>query len=29
MGMEKTTGGFGEKVYQGSGPFELKFKKYP
>jgi hypothetical protein len=29
LGFEKTSGGNGEKVYQGSGPFELVFKKYP
>ncbi len=29
IGMEKTFGGFAERVYQGSGPFTFSFKQYP
>jgi hypothetical protein len=28
IGMEKTFGGFAERVYQGSGPFIFSFKQY-
>ncbi len=28
IGMEKTIGGFAERVHQGSGPFTFSFKKY-
>ena len=27
--MEKTVGGFAEKIVQGEGPFVFKFKQYP
>lgn len=29
LGFEKTSSGNGEKVHQGTGPFELVFKQYP
>ncbi len=29
LGFEKTSGGNGFKVHQGTGPFELCFRKYP
>ena len=29
LAMEKTVGGFADKIVQGTGPFFIKFKEYP
>ena len=29
LGFEKSIGGFGSKVYQGTGPYQFTFNKFP